>query len=167
MAKAVQLNISRTIPTNITSSLGVSPSRSHFASITRQLSPNSSQWIYRLDYYHLASHKKLESIDLYNSYTTDKHFLAFIPSAANGSFIAVATVNNILFYRTDPLTRINSVLHHQANVYDLKASPDGKLVVLVGQTIVMYRTNGFKSVLFPQIVENARFCDFSRDSVDE
>lgn len=58
---------------------------------------------------------------------------------------------------------MHSVLHHQANVYDLTTSPDGELVVLVGQTIVMYRTTGFKSVVFPQIVENARFCDFSRD----
>jgi len=75
----------------------------------------------------------------------------------------VATVNSIIFYRTSPLKLIYSVLHHQANVYDLTASPDGELVVLVGQTIVMYRITGFKNVIFPQIVENARFCDFSRD----
>ena len=64
----------------------------------------------------------------------------------------MATVNSIIFYRTSPLKLIYSVLHHQANVYDLTASPDGELVVLVGQTIVMYRITGFKNVIFPQIV---------------
>lgn len=104
-------------------------------------------------------------IDIYNSYITDKHFLTFIPTSDNHSFLAVATANNIIFYRTNPLRKVNSVLHHQANVYDLTSSPDGQLIVLVGQNIVMHRTNGFKSVLFPQIVENARFCDFSRDGM--
>jgi len=152
MATGVQLTISKTIPTNITSSLAMSPTHANFATITRQLSTNSSQWIYRLDYYDLATYTKLDTIDIYNTYTTDKHFITFIPTSNNDSFIALATVNNIIFYRTSPLRQVYSVLHHQANVYDLNASPDGQLVVLVGQTIVMYRSTGFKSVLFPQIV---------------
>ena len=41
---------------------------------------------------------------------------------------------------------------------------DGE-VVLVGQSIVMYRTIGFKEIIFPQIVENARHCDFSADGL--
>ncbi len=36
------------------------------------------------------------------------------------------------------------MLHKQPNVYDLKASMNGELVVLVGQTIMIYRTVGFK-----------------------
>ena len=44
------------------------------------------------------------------------------------------------------------MLHRQANVYDLTASPNGELVVLVGQTIMVYRVIGFKEVIFPQIV---------------
>jgi hypothetical protein len=47
----------------------------------------------------------------------------------------------------------------------LAASPDGELTVLVGQTIVIYRNNGFTPVVFPQVIENARFCDFSMDGI--
>ena len=58
-ARAVQLAISKNIPTNITSSLAVSQNYKNFAAITRQLSTNSSQWIYRLDFYDFNSYKKL------------------------------------------------------------------------------------------------------------
>lgn len=37
--------------------------------------------------------------------------------------------------------------------------------MLVGQTILIYRTIGFKEIVFPQIVENARYCDFSTDGL--
>jgi hypothetical protein len=161
MASSVQLSISSQIKTNITSSLAMSPNYQHFVTLTRQLSTTSSQWVYRLDYYDATFFQKLETIDIYNTYNVDKHFLAFVPSPNKQALIAVATINNLIFYRTGPLTQLKSLLHRQANVYDLTASPNGELVVLVGQTIMAYRTIGFKEIIFPQIVENARHCAFS------
>lgn len=58
-ARAVQLSISKNIPTNITSSLGVSQNYKNFAAITRQLSTSSSQWVYRLDFYDFISYEKM------------------------------------------------------------------------------------------------------------
>ena len=106
---------------------------------------------------------KQESIDIYNTYNTDRHFLTFVPTASKRDLIAVATVNNLIFYRMDPIEEVKRTLHRQANVYDLVASPNGELVVLVGQTIMIHRVIGFKEIVFPQIVENARYCDFSAD----
>lgn len=61
------------------------------------------------------------------------------------------------------MRKVSGFLHQQANVYDLEASPDGQLTVLVGQSIVIFRNNGFKQIIFPQNIGNARFCDFSKD----
>lgn len=91
--------------------------------------------------------------------------LTFVPTLGNHSLIAISTVNNLIFYRAAPLAKVASFLHQQANVYDLAASPDGELTVLVGQNIVIYRNNGFIPVVFPQVIENARFCDFSVDGI--
>lgn len=151
------------IKTNITSSLAVSHDHKYFATLTRQLSKTSSQWIYRLEHYDYPLQSKLESIDIYQTYDTDKHFLTFVPDSEGKVLIAVATTNNLLFYSTDPLKQVASFLHQQQNVYDLAASPDGQLTVLVGQSIVMYRNNGFRRIIFPQVIQNARFCDFSQD----
>jgi hypothetical protein len=165
MASSIKLEISKTIPTNITSSLAMSLDHKHFATLTRQLSTSSSQWIYRLDYYDASQMEKLESVDVYNTYDTNKHFLTFVPNPSGRDLIAVATINNLIFYRTSPIEQAKKVLHKQPNVYDLRASPNGELTVLVGQTILIYRTIGFKEIVFPQIVENARYCDFSTDGL--
>lgn len=157
------LNVTRVIHTNITSSLAVNPNYDYFACLTREQSLTSSQWIYRLDYYDYHNYNKLETIDVYQTYNTDKHFLTFIPKQGSSSFIAVSTVNNINFYLTSPMRKVGGFLHQQANVYDLEASPDGQLTVLVGQSIVIFKNNGFKQIIFPQNIGNARFCDFSRD----
>lgn len=125
MQSVSSLNITNTIRTNITSSLAVNPNYNYFATITRELSKTSSQWIYRLDYYDFNTYKKLDSIDIYQTYNPNKHFLTFIPNLGSTSFIAVSTTNNIIFYTTDPLTKIASFLHQESNVYDLKASPNG------------------------------------------
>lgn len=165
MQNTSSLNIAKIINTNITSSLAVSPDCKHFATYTRQLSTVSSQWIYRLEYYDYNLLTKLETIKVYETYNTDKHMLTFIPVIGNHSLIALSTVNNLIFYSTSPLTLQASFLHNQANVYDIAASPDGQLTVLVGHTIVIYRNNGFTPVVFPQVIQNARFCDFSRDGI--
>lgn len=91
--------------------------------------------------------------------------MTFVPVLGNSSLIAVSTVNNLIFYKALPLQKVASFLHKQANVYDLAASPDGELTVLVGQTIVIYRNNGFTPIIFPQVIENARYCDFSLDGI--
>ena len=51
MATSVKFSISQQLSTNITSSLAMAGDYQHFATLTRQLASNSSQWIYRLDYY--------------------------------------------------------------------------------------------------------------------
>jgi len=152
MATSTAFNVSKIIPTNITSSLTISADYAYFATITRQLSTVSSQWIYRLDFYDFNKLTKLESTDIYQSYNTDKHFLVFIPTRTGPNLLALSTINNLYFYKTNPLRRVAGFLHNQANVYDLTASPDGQLTVLVGQTIVMYRNNGFKPIIFPQVI---------------
>jgi hypothetical protein len=146
------LNVTHIINTNITSSLAVNPNYKYFAAMTRELSLTSSQWNYRLDYYDFNNFTKLETIDVYHTYNTDKHFITFIPHLGASSFIAVSTFNKIIFYYTSPLRQVTSFLHQQANVYDLDASPDGQLTVLVGQNIVIYRNNGFKQIIFPQVI---------------
>ena len=55
----------------------------------------------------------------------DKHFLTFIPTSSKQSLLAVATVNNLFFYQTGPLSLVKGMLHRQSNVYDLTASPNG------------------------------------------
>lgn len=153
MESTSSLNVSLIINTNITSSLAVNPNYQYFAALTREQSLTNSQWIYRLDYYSFVNYKKLDTIDVYKTYNTDKHFLTFIPNMiGSSSFIAVATVKNINFYTSDPLKKVAAFLHQQANVYDLDASPDGQLTVLVGQTIVIFRNNGFKQIIFPQVI---------------
>ena len=118
------------IKTNITSSLAVSPDYQYFATLTRQLSKTSSQWIYRLELYQYSNHSKIETVVVYQTYNTDKHFLTFVPDGEKW-LIAVSTTNNLYFYTTNPLTLTASFLHQQQNVYDLTASPDGQLTVLV------------------------------------
>lgn len=125
MATSLNLAFSKVIPTNITSSLAMSPDYSRFAALTRQLSTSNSQWIYRLDYYDAHALTQLATIDVYSTYNTDKHFLAFVPNSSGRDLIAVATVSNLIFYRTNPMEQISSILHKQANVYDLVASPNG------------------------------------------
>lgn len=105
------LNIAHIIRTNITSSLAVNPNYNYFAALTRELSTKNSQWIYRLDYYDFNTLKKLESIDVYQTYNADKHFLTFIPHLGSTSFLAVSTTNDIIFYSTDPLKKMASFLH--------------------------------------------------------
>jgi hypothetical protein len=125
----------------------------------------SSQWIYRLEFYDYNSLAKLDSKDVYQSYNTDKHMMTFVPALGNTSLIALSTTNDLIFYKAAPIVKYASFLHEQPNVYDLAASPDGQLTVLVGQTIVIYRNNGFTPVVFPQGITNARFCDFSQDGI--
>ena len=124
MATSVKFSLSKQIKTNITSSLSMSRDHLHFATLTRQLASTSSQWIYRLDYYD-TSPKKLGTIDVYATYNINKHFLTFVPTSSSRSLIAVVTVNNLIFYRTDPLEKMKETLHRQANIYDLTASPNG------------------------------------------
>lgn len=163
MATSLNLAVTQTISTNITSSMAMSPDYAHFATLTRQLSTANSQWVYRLEYYDAHNLTKLDTIDVYSTYNTDKHFLTFVPNASGRDLIAVATVNNLIFYRTNPMEEVERTLHRQANVYDLVSNPNGELVVLVGQTIMIYRVVGFKEFLFPQIVQNARYSGFSYD----
>jgi hypothetical protein len=165
MQSTSALRIAKQIPTNITSSLALSSDGRFFATYTRQLSKVSSQWIYRLEYYSFDNLTKLDSEDVYQSYNTDKHMITFVPAPGNASIIALSTVNNLIFYTAAPIAKAATFLHKQANVYDLSASPDGRLTVLVGQTIVIYRNNGFTPVVFPQVIENARYCDFSLDGI--
>lgn len=99
------LNIAKLISTNITSSLAMSPDHRYFATYTRQLSTVSSQWIYRLEIYDFDALTKLDTVDVYQTYNTDKHMLTFIPVLGNSSLIAVATVNNLIFYSGPKLTR--------------------------------------------------------------
>jgi hypothetical protein len=61
MQSTSALRIARQIPTNITSSLALSPDGRFFATYTRQLSTVSSQWIYRLEYYSFDNFTKLGS----------------------------------------------------------------------------------------------------------
>lgn len=75
---------------------------------------------------------KLETIEVYRTYSQNTHFLTFIPSYGPSSYIAVSTINNLLFYQTSPLKQVAKFLHQQANIYQLTASPDGQLTVLVG-----------------------------------
>ena len=143
MATSASFTLATQLPTNITSSLSMANDKQHFATLSRELASNSSQWIYRLDYYDTTP-TLLESIDVYSTYNVNKHFLTFTPTTSQRELIAVATNKNIIFYQTNPLELMKSELHRQANVYDLTASPNGELVVLVGQSIVVYRVIGFK-----------------------
>jgi hypothetical protein len=88
--------------------------------------------------------------------------LAFIPKV-NASQIVLSTIYNLVWYETQPLKQITSFLHEQQNLYGLSVSQDAALTVLVGESIVMFENNGFRKIVFPQSIENARFCQFSLD----
>lgn len=79
--------------------------------------------------------------------------------------VTLTTINNLYFYKTAPLTQVAGFLHNQINLYDLEASYDGQLTVLLGDTIMMYRNNGFQQIDFNHTILNARYCDFSTDGL--
>ena len=81
MATSSRFALAKQLPTNITSSLSMANDKLHFATLSRQLASNSSQWIYRLDYYDNTP-ALLESIDVYSTYNVNKHFLTFTPTGS-------------------------------------------------------------------------------------
>jgi hypothetical protein len=50
-------------------------------------------------------------------------------------------------------------------VYDMKVSPDGKIVALVGDSqILMWNTATYKQIIFPTIKAIIKNCQFSADN---
>ena len=43
-------------------------------------------------------------------------------------------------------------------------SSDGELVVLIGEFIKVWRTNGYRAAIFPHVIASARYCSFSNDN---
>ena len=163
MQVSASFSIAQVIKTNITSSLQVDIDRKYFAALTRQLSLVNSQWIYRLELYDYNKLEKINTALIYQTYNVNKHFFTFIPAPVDQVKIAVATINNIVYYEGRQLRQTASILHQQTNIYDVSASPDGIITVIVGENIVIFKNNNFKPIILPQVIQNARFCDFSMD----
>lgn len=117
-------------------------------------------YTYQLDLYDLRNLTKLNSTAIYSTYNVEPHFVDFL---ADDQTIVVTTIYHVIFYDTRMQLKFKA-LHGLQDIYDLSSSPDGRLVVLVGDNkLLVWDSVTYRTIQFTPSLPQARFCEFSPD----